>query len=135
MNSGADTTIDMVNEPPHYKNSSVVIEPIEVLKYMDFCLGNAFKYVIRAGKKGDYLEDLKKAQWYFNKAGRGPMLCMGDPEDQKKFNVLLTFFMTHTDNKILKAAQDCVYDFDDYPQKVKEVVDATIESLEKESRI
>lgn len=127
--------VDMVNEPPHYKDSSVVIEPIEVLKYMDFCLGNAFKYAIRAGKKGDYLEDLKKAQWYFNKAGRKPMLCMGDPEDKKEFRALFSFFMAHTTNPLLQTAQECTYHFDEYPVKVKQVVDATIESLEKENTI
>jgi hypothetical protein len=34
---------------------------------MDFCNGNAFKYVYRAGEKGDKIEDLKKAQWYLNR--------------------------------------------------------------------
>jgi hypothetical protein len=34
---------------------------------MNFNLGNAVKYVWRAGKKGDRLEDLKKAAWYLNR--------------------------------------------------------------------
>ena len=127
--------VDMVNEPPHYKDSSVVIEPIEVLKYMDFCLGNAFKYVIRAGKKGDYLEDLKKAQWYFNKASKHPLFCVGDPEEEQKFTTLFSFFMVHTNNPLLQKAQKCTHYFDEYPVKVKQVVDATIESLEKENTI
>jgi hypothetical protein len=38
---------------------------------MSFCVGNAFKYVWRAGLKGSAkkeLEDLKKAAWFLNDA-------------------------------------------------------------------
>lgn len=34
---------------------------------LGFHLGNAVKYIARAGKKGDRLEDLKKAAWYLNR--------------------------------------------------------------------
>lgn len=54
---------DMVNHPPHYKDESG-IECIEVTKHMQFCGGNCFKYLYRAGKKGSTIEDLKKAAWY-----------------------------------------------------------------------
>lgn len=54
---------DMVNHPPHYKDESG-IECIEVTKHMQFCGGNCFKYLYRAGSKGDLLEDLRKAMWY-----------------------------------------------------------------------
>ena len=52
---------DMVNNPPHYKDASG-IECIEVTKHMQFCGGNCFKYLYRAGKKGSTVEDLKKAK-------------------------------------------------------------------------
>lgn len=58
---------DMVNHPPHYKDASG-IECIEVTKNMQFCGGNCFKYLYRAGKKGSTVEDLKKAAWYADKA-------------------------------------------------------------------
>ncbi|MEC9444052.1 MAG: DUF3310 domain-containing protein [Pseudomonadota bacterium] len=58
-----DLQQDMVNEPPHYKDASG-IECIEVTQHMRFCEGNSFKYVYRAGSKGNLLEDLKKAAWY-----------------------------------------------------------------------
>lgn len=58
---------DMVNNPPHYKDESG-IECIEVTKYMQFCGGNCFKYLYRAGQKGDATEDLKKARWYAERA-------------------------------------------------------------------
>lgn len=58
---------DMVNHPPHYKDASG-IECIEVTKHMQFCGGNCFKYLYRAGKKGSMIEDLKKAAWYAERA-------------------------------------------------------------------
>ena len=54
---------DMVNHPPHYKDASG-IECIEVTKHMQFCGGNCFKYLYRAGKKGSTVEDLEKAAKY-----------------------------------------------------------------------
>lgn len=44
-------------------------EPIEVIEAwgLGFCDGNAVKYIARAGKKGDRLEDLRKAQWYLGR--------------------------------------------------------------------
>lgn len=58
-----DLKPDMVNHPPHYKDASG-IECIEVTQHMRFCEGNCFKYVYRAGSKGNLIEDLKKAAWY-----------------------------------------------------------------------
>jgi hypothetical protein len=34
---------------------------------MNFCLGNAVKYIWRAGEKGDAVEDLRKARWYLDR--------------------------------------------------------------------
>jgi hypothetical protein len=34
---------------------------------MNFCLGNAIKYIWRADLKNDSVEDLKKAIWYINR--------------------------------------------------------------------
>ena len=55
--------IDMVNNPPHYKDASG-IECIEVTKHMSFCGGSCFKYLYRCGKKHDDIEDLEKAVKY-----------------------------------------------------------------------
>jgi len=57
---------DNIN-PEHYKTSS--IECIEVIEAFDlgFCLGNVVKYVLRAGKKHDAIEDLTKAKWYLDR--------------------------------------------------------------------
>lgn len=50
--------------PKHYADASATIEPIHFLQLMPFCLGNACKYLLRAGRKGSKAEDLKKALDY-----------------------------------------------------------------------
>lgn len=55
---------DPVNHPSHYVKQAATIEPIEVLRFAPFDLGNALKYMIRAGHKENELQDLKKAEWY-----------------------------------------------------------------------
>jgi hypothetical protein len=60
---------DMVNKPPHYTDGKIeVIDYIED-KQLDFCLGNAVKYISRAGKKdkSKEIEDLEKSIWYINR--------------------------------------------------------------------
>jgi hypothetical protein len=63
---------EMVNHPDHYQfgkeNTYEVIKVIEALE-MDFHLGNTFKYIARAGKKGTdkEIQDLKKALWYLDR--------------------------------------------------------------------
>lgn len=60
---------DPVNRPSHYTDGKIeVIEYIEDKK-LGFCLGNAVKYISRAGKKDPdkEIEDLSKAIWYVNR--------------------------------------------------------------------
>ena len=71
-----DSTEDRVNHPSHYTwlKDKCGIEVIDITRHMDFCLGNAIKYVLRAGHKKDAslsdnqkeVEDLKKAIFYIN---------------------------------------------------------------------
>jgi hypothetical protein len=60
---------DKIN-PSHYKNHPSGIEVIEITEMLDFCVGNAVKYVLRAGKKDTETTetDLQKALWYLEKA-------------------------------------------------------------------
>lgn len=56
---------DMVNHPPHYAIGwSNGAEVIDITENLNFNLGNVVKYVARANKKGNVLEDLQKAHWY-----------------------------------------------------------------------
>lgn len=58
---------DMINHPPHY--TATPYEPIDVIAAIGnpFCRGNALKYLCRAGRKGDAVEDLKKARFYIER--------------------------------------------------------------------
>lgn len=58
---------DNVNHPKHYTSHPSGIECIQVTEHMDFCIGNAIKYLWRAGGKNDEIEDLKKAIWYIQR--------------------------------------------------------------------
>ena len=60
---------DQINHPPHYGGEDNPFESIKVVEAwgLNFLLGNVIKYVSRAGKKGDILEDLKKARWYLDR--------------------------------------------------------------------
>lgn len=60
---------DIVNHPSHYTDGNIeVIDFIED-KQLGFCLGNAIKYISRAGKKykDKEIEDLEKAIWYIKR--------------------------------------------------------------------
>lgn len=60
---------DNVNHPAHYQtdNGLEAIEVIEAFFENNYHLGNAFKYMARAGKKNDELEDIEKAIWYLER--------------------------------------------------------------------
>jgi len=55
---------DSVKHPKHYTSHPSGVECIEITKHMNFCLGNAFKYIWRADLKNSAIEDLRKAVWY-----------------------------------------------------------------------
>ena len=58
---------EAVNHPAHYKANG--LEAIDVIEAfgLGFCLGNTVKYILRAGRKADRVEDLKKARWYLDR--------------------------------------------------------------------
>lgn len=57
---------DNINHPQHYSwlKDKCGVEVIDITRHLDFDLGNAIKYILRAGRKKDAVEDLKKAIWY-----------------------------------------------------------------------
>lgn len=76
---------DSVNQPEHYTHPSGV-ECITITEHMNFNVGNAIKYLWRAGKKylpmpsvcagateisqhatEQHIQDLRKAAWYINR--------------------------------------------------------------------
>lgn len=60
---------ETVNHPDHYaKGRNPRNEPIRVIHEfsLNFAIGNAVKYLSRAGRKDNANEDLKKAKWYID---------------------------------------------------------------------
>lgn len=65
---------DNVNHPKHYTSHPSGIECIEITRHYCFSIGNAIKYLWRAGLKKELgledkqkeIEDLNKAIWYIN---------------------------------------------------------------------
>jgi hypothetical protein len=64
-------TDDPVNHPAHYGGKDNPYEVIKVIEAWgldnDFFLATVIKYIPRAGKKGNALEDLQKARWYLDR--------------------------------------------------------------------
>jgi hypothetical protein len=58
---------DPIHHPAHYTFGAIeVIDAVEAWQ-LGFHLGNVVKYVVRAGRKGDQLVDLRKARWYLDR--------------------------------------------------------------------
>lgn len=67
---------DMVNRPPHYTwlYDKCGLEVIDIIRWFDFNIGSALKYLFRAGRKCEEglsnkektIQDFKKAVWYIN---------------------------------------------------------------------
>lgn len=63
---------DQINHPKHYTSDPSGIECIDITRHRNFNIGNAIKYLWRAGLKEDkdrklidkQAEDLNKAVWY-----------------------------------------------------------------------
>ena len=61
--------VDEVNSPPHYTAGGIEALDFIEAKDLNFRLGNAIKYISRAGKKEgvDPILDLEKAAFYLNR--------------------------------------------------------------------
>lgn len=96
---------DAVNHPSHYLAHPSGVECITITEAMNFCVGNAVKYLWRAGlKSDDPREDLLKARWYVDrelerldgmpvaatvKAPVARVFNVGDPEPADKETIAL----------------------------------------------
>lgn len=59
---------DSINHPAHYTGGKIECWDFIADQNLDFFRGNVVKYVVRSGKKGDEVEDLRKAEAYIRKA-------------------------------------------------------------------
>lgn len=74
MANAFNQEIDMVNHPKHYTSDPSGVECIDITRHRNFNVGNAIKYLWRAGIKEDasksikqkQIEDLQKAVFYIN---------------------------------------------------------------------
>ena len=62
---------DPVNHPDHYTRYRR--EVIELTERLDFCVGNAVKYILRAPFKDNFVQDMEKALWYIDRSVRHPV--------------------------------------------------------------
>jgi hypothetical protein len=60
---------EKVDHPSHYRAHPSGVECITITEHMNFCRGNAVKYIWRAGEKdpATEVEDLRKARWYIDR--------------------------------------------------------------------
>ena len=60
---------DVINHPSHYTDGTIEVWDYIKDKNLNYFLGNAIKYISRAGKKDKdkYIQDLEKAIAYLNK--------------------------------------------------------------------
>ena len=64
---------DDINNPKHYdlfpnqQVIDVIRSALTEEEFAGYCKGNALKYRLRAGDKGDALKCIAKANWYQNK--------------------------------------------------------------------
>jgi hypothetical protein len=60
------STDDQVNHPLHYTSDPSGVECLQIVRHRNYNIGNAIKYLWRAGLKNEdkHVEDLKKAIFY-----------------------------------------------------------------------
>jgi hypothetical protein len=84
---------DPDTNPAYYKKHPAILQPIDVLEHLSFNFGNAFKYLIRSRDAGNEIIDLKKSEWYFDRAfDRGEILS-------PKHLLMLSLYFEHANVK------------------------------------
>jgi hypothetical protein len=64
MKKCAVTRDSAVEHPSHYNEHPSGVECLDIIRHMNFNLGNVIKYVWRADLKEDAIQDLEKALFY-----------------------------------------------------------------------
>ena len=85
---------DVVNHPAHY--TQYEHEVIELTENLDFCVGNACKYILRAPFKGNERQDIEKALWYMERAKKN----FPDCEDYFRIHLEVVQYFSQLDNVI-----------------------------------
>lgn len=123
----------MRQQPDYYASNG--LSPIEAMKqglisqeqYSGFIIGNIIKYVVRAGKKGNPIEDLKKAKDYIN--FYMDVFCM-TPEEQAELDKELLRMPDEVSAADIPITVNMDNDLN--PDEVKEKVEKIFEEVEEE---
>lgn len=80
-----------IDHPKHYNSHPSGIECIDVAETLNFCLGNALKYLMRAGLKESSTQktDLEKAKWYIQRNKRNGVAPFVSLDANLKIAVIL----------------------------------------------
>lgn len=120
---------DPVNHPSHYTTGK--IECIDFIKdkELGFCLGNAVKYIVRAGKKDPdkTVEDLQKAVWYLN---REIADLKGEDETENAKPIDLYTAFVNEIYKTFKNVWDCKIEHEVFLKTVGDLMTDVIELFE-----
>lgn len=124
---------DIVNHPAHYESQAIVIQPIDLCEKLPFCLGNALKYVFRAGHKdgSSELEDLKKALWYLERNQRSPGAVSIEEDNEDDFYKLASC-LQFSKSEILRISYRFSSNYFTFWGYLQDNVRQRIEKLERE---
>lgn len=106
---------DAVNHPDHYTSHPSGIECLQITRWMNFNVGNAFKYCWRAPYKGKRFEDLKKAVFYIDDEIRRPVRIGVDfrveglAPEAEKFEMWFNNQSQITEDKTLRLLYDAAF--------------------------
>lgn len=92
----------IINHPSHY-GGDTKYEVIKIIEkyFLGFCLGNAIKYILRAGRKESFSIDIRKAIWYLER----------DRDRLKWYNHVLRIFMPVIAYFLMDPVKLCKFHF------------------------
>lgn len=121
---------ESVHHPKHYNSHPSGVECIEITRFMNFNLGNAFKYIFRRNDKDDILTNLKKAEWYIQDE-----LTYGQPTESlnketiMKLGKIISYELNNFGVMLVNLAI-CCGDYETLERTLK-LVQAEISKIEK----
>lgn len=107
---------EKVNHPIHYNHHPSGVEAIDIIEHMNFCLGNAFKYIFRFNLKGG-LEDIDKAIWYLERQTKNPNTLRFDLPQEVFFKI--EEFLAKEDDSNLKIVYNNIIQYQFYGEHPK----------------